>query len=71
MPVSVKLPSDLEKRLDHLSSATHRPKSFYIREALIAYLEEHEDTFLALARLEKPMPTVSLDEVEKKLGLAG
>ena len=70
MSVSVKLPRELESRLEYLSSATHRPKSFYIREALNEYLEEHEDTFIALSRLESPLPTVSLDEVEKRLGLA-
>jgi RHH-type transcriptional regulator, rel operon repressor / antitoxin RelB len=67
MPVSVKLPTDLESRLEKLSSVTHRPKSYYIREALIEYLEEHEDTFIALARLEKPLSTISLDDVEKNL----
>jgi len=70
MPVSVKLPKDLESRLEYLSTVTHRPKSFYIREAINEYLEEHEDTFIALSRLESPMPTVSLDDVENRLGLA-
>lgn len=70
MPVSVKLPNDLESRLEYLSTVTHRPKSFYIREAINEYLEEHEDTFIALSRLESPMPTVSLDDVENRLGLA-
>jgi predicted DNA-binding protein len=41
-----------------------------MREALQEYLEEHEDTFIALARLESPQPTVSLEEIEKRLGLA-
>jgi len=70
MPVSVKLPNDLESRLEYLSTVTHRPKSYYIREAINEYLEEHEDTFIALSRLESPMPTVSLDDVENRLGLA-
>jgi RHH-type transcriptional regulator, rel operon repressor / antitoxin RelB len=70
MPVSVKLPRELESRLEYLSTVTHRPKSFYIRQAIYEYLEEHEDTFIALARLESPLPTTSLDDVEKRLGLA-
>ena len=68
--LSVKLPHDLENRLDHLAAVTHRPKSFHIREAINEYLEEHEDTFIALSRLKTPMPTVSLDDIEKRLGLA-
>ncbi len=71
MAISVKLPRDVESRLDSLSSATHRPKSYYIREAINQYLEENEDTFIALARLETPLPSIPLDEVEKRLGLAG
>lgn len=70
MPVSVKLPHELESRLEYLAAVTHRPKSYYIREAINEYLEEHEDTFIALSRLETPMSTVSLDDVEKRLGLA-
>ena len=70
MPVSVKLPSDVENRLEYLSSATHRPK-VTISAKQSQYLEEHEDTFIALARLETPLPTTSLDDVEKRLGLAG
>ncbi len=70
MAVSVKLPNDIESRLEHLAAVTHRPKSFYIREAISEYLEEHEDTYIALSRLENPMPTISLDDVEKRLGLA-
>jgi len=70
MPVSVKLPHELESRLEHLATVTHRPKSFYVREAIAEYLEEHEDTLIALSRLEKPMKSISLDSVEKHLGLA-
>lgn len=46
--LSLKLPKDLENRLNNLAAVTHRPKSFYMREALQEYLEEHEDTFIAL-----------------------
>ena len=70
MPISKKLPREVESRLDSLSSARHRPKSYYIREAINQYLEENEDTFIALARLETPLPALTLDEVEKRLGLA-
>ena len=70
MPVSVKLPHELESRLEYLATVTHRPKSFYVREAITEYLEEHEDTFIALSRLENPMKPISLDNVEKRLGLA-
>ena len=40
--LSLKLPEELENRLNRLAAATHRPKSYYMREALEQYLEEHE-----------------------------
>lgn len=40
--LSVKLPKDLEDRLNSLAAATHRPKSYYLRAALERYLEEND-----------------------------
>lgn len=40
--ISLKLPKDLENRLNNLAAVTHRPKSYYMREALEQYLKEHE-----------------------------
>lgn len=65
----IRLPKDLEKRLDSLSKQTHRPKAFYVREALAEKIDELEDVYIALKRLEKPEPTSTLEEVRKKLGL--
>lgn len=49
MPVSVALGKDLEARLNRLAEATRRPKSFYLKEALIAYLDQMEDSLMATA----------------------
>lgn len=65
MAVTMKLPTDLEARLNNLASVTHRPKSHYLREALEEYLMEHEDRYIALARLEKPAQRWTLDELEQ------
>ena len=56
---SLKLPKDLEDRLKKLAAETHKPKSFYIREALRRYLGEYEETFLTLARIESLQTPVS------------
>ena len=69
MAITMKLPSDLESRLNHLAAVTHRPKSHYLREALEEYLAEHEDRYLALARLEKPARRWTLEELEQDLDL--
>ena len=68
--LSVKLPEIIEKRLNRLAEKTHRPKSFYVREAIEEYLEEHEDAWLALERLsDKNAKYHTTEEMEKKLGL--
>jgi RHH-type rel operon transcriptional repressor/antitoxin RelB len=68
--LTLKLPADLENRLNNLAEKTKRPKSFYMREALVEYLEENEDAFLALERLnEKNAKYVTTKELEKRLGL--
>lgn len=72
--LSVRLPEDLETRLNKLVKATKRPKSFYVREALERFIEDIEDAYLAenayenfLRSGEKAIP---VEEVEKALSLA-
>jgi len=68
--LSVKLPEELESRLNNLASRTKRSKSFYMREALERYLEEYEDGLLALDRLnDKNAEYLSHEEAEKYLDL--
>jgi RHH-type rel operon transcriptional repressor/antitoxin RelB len=59
----------MEMRLQKLASLTGRPKSFYVREALEAHLEEIEDTYTALYRLEHPAKRWTLEDLEKGLDL--
>lgn len=72
--LSVRLPEDLEKRLEALAKATGRTKTYYIREALIAKLEDMEDLYMAEAVLERiangEEKTYPLSELERDLGLA-
>lgn len=70
--LTVRLPEDIEERLNALAKTTNRPKSFYVREALARSLEEIEDIYLAEARLEKIRAgkrTVSLEKVMKRHGM--
>ncbi len=68
--LAVRLPKDVEARLTKLAKRTGRPKSYYVRQAIAEFLDEREDYLIALSRLEKREPTVSLEELEKRLGLA-
>jgi len=57
--VSVILPKELEDRLTVLANTTKRSKSLYIREAVEKYLENMEDMYIALYRLENPGDRIS------------
>jgi len=67
--LSIRLDADTERRLTALAKATGRTKSFYAREAILAHLDEMEDRFIAIERLEKPEKRVPLEELERELGL--
>jgi len=65
---TVRLPEDLENRLIKLSAMTHRPKSFYIREAITQYLEDMEDLYISLDRMtNKNRNLLTTEEILKKL----
>jgi RHH-type rel operon transcriptional repressor/antitoxin RelB len=69
--LAVRIPAELETRLEKLSKITGRPKSYYVREALIAQLDEIEDPYTALYRLEHPAKRWTLEELERGLDLEG
>jgi RHH-type rel operon transcriptional repressor/antitoxin RelB len=69
--LAVRIPEILEKRLDKLAKLTGRPKSFYVRQALTAHLDEVEDTYTALYRLENPGRRWTLDELERGVDQQG
>ena len=67
--LSLRLSNDIESRLGKLAETTGRSKSFHAKEAIVKYLDEMEDTYIAINRLEKPVKRVSLEDVEKELAL--
>jgi RHH-type rel operon transcriptional repressor/antitoxin RelB len=68
--LGIRLEATLEKRLERLAKKTGRSKSFYAREAIRQYLEEREDYLLGISVLERSEPTISLKQLERRLGLA-
>lgn len=65
--LALRLPPDIEDRLDALAKKTGRTKSFYAREAILRHIEDLEDYHLAMQRLERGGPTVSLDDLEAEV----
>jgi RHH-type rel operon transcriptional repressor/antitoxin RelB len=50
--LAIRLPQDLEKRLEELAKRTGRTKTYYVREAIVEHLDDLEDLYLAEARLQ-------------------
>jgi len=50
--LAIRLPPELEARLEKLAKATGRSKTYYAREAIEEHLANLEDIYLAEKRLE-------------------
>lgn len=72
--LAIRLPPEIEERLQKLARKTGRTKTFYAREAIVEHLDDLEDLYLAEKRyaalLAGKSKTYTLEEVERKLGLA-
>ena len=68
--LSLRLPDELNKRLSALAQTTRRTKSSFILELLENSLEDLEDGYTALDRLNrKNARYLTTEEVERELGL--
>ena len=67
--LAIRLPEDIETRLTELAARTGRTKTYYAREAILEYLDEIEDRYLAIHRLENPGKRWTLEEMEKTVDL--
>lgn len=72
--IAVRLPDEIEARLDALAKATGRTKTFYVREAIVEHLADLEDLYLTEQRLIELRAgregRHALADVERELGLA-
>ena len=50
--LAIRLPPEIEARLEKLAKATGRSKTYYAREAIEEHLADLEDIYLAEKRLE-------------------
>lgn len=71
--LAVRLPVEVETRLDNLARSTGRTKSYYAREAILEHLDDLEDLYLAERELENirsgRAKTIPLEEVMKQYGM--
>ena len=75
MAISIRLPSDVEARLQNLAALTGRSKTFYVTEAIREHLDDLEDLYLAqreLGAIRAGMSTATpLADVMKRYGMEG
>ena len=71
--LAIRLPADIEKRLDKLAKRTGRTKTYYAREAILQHLDDLEDIYLAEKRLAAiragRSKTIPIEEVMRRHGL--
>ncbi len=67
--IAVRLPPEVKKRLTKLARKTGCTRTFYVCKAILQHLDDLEDYYLAVQRLEENLPGVPLQEVERRLGL--
>ncbi len=71
--LAIRLPIEVETRLEALAQATGRTKTFYAREAILEHLDDLEDLYLAEQRLidirAGRSKTTPIEEVMKRYGM--
>lgn len=67
--LAIRLPDAIEERLTALANQTGRTKTTLAREAILEYIDDLEDYYLAEARARRNRKTIPLAEVERELGL--
>ena len=71
--LAIRLPEEIEKRLDALAKETGRTKSFYARQAILEQLDDLEDYYLAEKSWKEvesgKSKMIPLEEIMKRYGL--
>ena len=67
--LAIRLPEGIENRLNSLAAESGKTKTALAREAILEYIDDLEDYYLAEARARQNRKSIPLDEVERELGL--
>ena len=73
--LAIRLPEEIEKRLDALAKKTGRTKSFYARQAILEQLDDLEDYYYAEKSWKEvesgKSKLIPLEEIVKRYGMEG
>ena len=68
--LAIRLPESIEARLGQLAQKTGMTKTALVQQAIVEHINDLEDYYLAEARACKNRKAISLEDVERELGLA-
>ena len=70
--LALRLPAEIDERLEELAKRTGRTKSFYAREAILEHLEDLEDLYLAEQALAEHFSsggtTIPMEQIVERYG---
>ncbi len=71
--LAIRLPENIEKRLDRLAKRTGRTKTYYAREAILQHLDDLEDVYFAEKELQAVRSgrskTIPLEKIMRRYGM--
>jgi RHH-type transcriptional regulator, rel operon repressor / antitoxin RelB len=67
--LAIRLPTEIEERLASLAKRTGRSKTYYAKEAILQYMDDLEDIYLAVERLENAGKRWTQKELEQGVDL--
>ena len=72
--LAIRLPAEIEARLERLAKETGRTKTYYARQAILEYLDDLGGVYLAERTLEAIRAgrekTIPIEDIAKRYGLA-
>ncbi|MBF0295436.1 MAG: anti-toxin [Magnetococcales bacterium] len=67
----ITMDADIEERLRDVAAALRKPIAECLRDAIMNYIDDRLDYLAASKALARNEPTITLDELERRLGLDG
>jgi len=67
--ITIQIAPELDEELTGLANAIGRDKATIARDALLEWIEDQEDLRLIKARIAENNPTISFEEMMKRLDL--
>lgn len=65
--LALRLPLEIERRLEALAKKAGRSKSYYAREAILRHIEDIEDYYPARQRVGRRGSRVTLESLERNV----